>query len=474
MNLLDEAPIVPGLDLPRLGAAQRPRLRQLSRRVAETVVWDGVGALPRSGALVLVLEPESAARVETLIGSLDPNSIVALPFGENPAFDPIKSRLAPHGLIGADGALSPHQLWWGGVEPLRPSTGIYRPDGTLVVSCYARGSIPRPTLARFHAHLELLGLDSVVEETATEPGAPMRDTDKIDFIIRQLNASGRPVFWIDPAAILRQLPVLPQSLGCDVAFLHRARGEVETRALFFRPTAPAQALLEVWQRLSMAYPDLPESMLFDQAWVLTGAQRAIETAWLPGSYGECDPAIRGATIALETTACAHGATRSFEIFQMIGRRFGRAQAPEPHLIMPGSDWRHRPIVVVIRDVQNASAWQVGAALESVASAFEADAGGFCRLEIVLCASDDDVASVMSLDHESWVVLLGPDERFAPDAFAQFGFAVEAIARVELRPNRPAAAELPCSVVSFPDPGVCAPAGREGTRAGALLRRPATA
>jgi len=474
MNLFDEAPIVPGLELPRLGAAQRHRLRQLGQRVAETVVWDGVGALPRPDALVVVVEPESAARVETLICSLDRNSIVALPFGENPAFDPIKSKLAPHGLIGADGTESPHQLWWGGVEPLRPSTGIYRPDGTLFVSCYARGSIPRQTLARFQSHLELLGLDSVVEEIATEPGAMMRGTDKIDFIIRQLNASGRPVFWIDPGAILRQLPVLPQSLGCDVAFLHRTRGEIETRALFFRPTAPAQALLEVWQRLSMAYPDLPESILFDQAWVLTCAQRAIETAWLPGSYGECDPAIRGATIELETTACAHDTTRSFEIFQMIGRRFGRAQAPEPHLIMPGSDWRHRPIVVVIRDVQNASAGEVGAALESVASAFEADAGGFCRLEIVLCASDDDVAAVMSLDHESWVVLAGTHERFAADAFAQFGDAVAAIGRGAPLPSSPAAADAPCSVVSFADPGNRASSGSESIRRGALLRRPITA
>ena len=117
---------------------------------------------------------------------------------------------------------------------------MYRRDGTLFVSCYARGSIPKPTLARFHAHLELLGLDSVVEEIATDAGSMMRGTDKIDFIMRQLNASMRPVFWIDPAAIVRQHPLLPQSLGCDVAFCHRGRGEIETRALFFRPTATTQ------------------------------------------------------------------------------------------------------------------------------------------------------------------------------------------------------------------------------------------
>uniref|UniRef100_Q07TJ3 Uncharacterized protein n=1 Tax=Rhodopseudomonas palustris (strain BisA53) TaxID=316055 RepID=Q07TJ3_RHOP5 len=471
MNLLDEASIVPGFEMPRLGAAQRCRLQQLSQRVAETVVWDGVGALPRPDALVVVLEPANAAHVEALVRSLDRGSIVALPFGENPVFDPIKSKLVAHGLIGAEGAEAPHQLWWGSVEPLRPRTGIYRRDGALFVSCYARGSIPEPTLARFCAHLELLGLDSVVEEIATDAGSMMRGTDKIDFITRQLNVSMRPVFWIDPAAIVRQLPLLPQSLGCDVAFCHRGRGEIETRALFFRPTATTNALLEVWHRLSMAYPDLPEHFLFDQAWILTCAQRSIETAWLPGSYAECDPVIRGATIELETMARARNSRQPFDLDPAIDRRFGRAQTPEPHLIMPGTDWRHRPIMVVIRDVQAASARDVGALVECIASAFEADAGGFCRLEIMLCTSDDEVASVVRLDGEGWVVLAGADEWFAPDAFAALGRAAEAIGPGSPEHDGSMVADVKNSVVSFAPPEIQAPARREVTHPGALLRRP---
>jgi hypothetical protein len=455
MNFLDEAPMVPGLEIPRLGAVQRRRLQQLSRRAAETVVWDGVGALSRPDALVVVLEPANAARVEALIRSLDRGSIVALPFGENPVFDPIKSKLVAHGLIGAEGAGAPHQLWWGGVEPLRPPTGIYRRDDTLFVSCYARGTIPHSTLARFGAHLELLGLDNVVEEISTEVGATLRGTDKIDFIMRQLEADTRPVYWIDPAAILRQHPLLPQSLGCDVAFCRRRGGGIETRALFFRPTAPASALLEVWRRLSMAYPDLPENFLFDQAWILTCAQRSIETAWLPQSYAQCDPVIRETTIELETTGGARSSLQTFDFHLMFGRRFGRAHAPEPHLIMPGTDWRHRPIVVVIRDVHTATALGVGMVVERVASAFEADAGGFCRLEIVLCTSDDDVASVVQLDDEGWVVFAGADEWFALDAFAELGRAAEAIGRSNPKHDCKAAATRR----SFTHPGV-------------LLRRPA--
>jgi hypothetical protein len=264
-----------------------------------------------------------------LLQSLDDNSIVALSLGENPAFDPIKYRLVPYGLIGTEGADAPHQLWWGGIGPLRPQTGVYRRDGTLFISCYARDSIPEPTLARFFAHLELLRLDSLVEEIAMDTGARMLATDKIDFIVRQLQSSGRPVFWVDPNAIVRQHPMLPQSLGCDVAFLHRSRCEIETRLLFLPPTAPAYALLEVWRRLSMAYPDLPESFLLDQAWNLTCAQCSIETAWLPRSYGECDPVIREATIELPAMEGVLRAVRCFDN-PMADRRFGRAQAPEPH------------------------------------------------------------------------------------------------------------------------------------------------
>ena len=155
----------------------------------------------------------------------------------------------------------------------------------------------------------------------------------------------------------------------------------------------------------------------------------------------------------------------------MDRRFGRAQAPEPHLIMPGTDWRHRPIMVVIRDVQTASACDVGALVESIASAFEADAGGFCRLEIVLCTSDVEVASVVSLDGEGWVVLAGAEELVCAGRVAAArkhrgsDSAVSSLAKTA--PRRRA------SVVSFRSPGSSVPASRRSTP-GSLLRRPMTA
>jgi hypothetical protein len=57
-------------------------------------------------------------------------------------------------------------------------------------------------------------------------------------------------------------------------------------------------------------------------------------------------------------------------------------------------------------------------VESIGSAFQSDSGGFCRTEIVLCASQDDVRSVMRLEDDSWVLLVDVDRRFEPVDFAR--------------------------------------------------------
>ena len=57
-----------------------------------------------------------------------------IPFGENPAFDFLKSKLTEFGTVGACGADGPHELWWGGVS-WQESADTPTP---LVVSCYPR------------------------------------------------------------------------------------------------------------------------------------------------------------------------------------------------------------------------------------------------------------------------------------------------------------------------------------------------
>jgi hypothetical protein len=107
---VDEAPMRGPLDTLCLGAVQRHRLLQLTRRYCGTVLWDGVSAATAPAVSVVVLNAATAPRVETLIGSLHENSIVVIPFGENPTFDFLKSKLHGYGSIGSQGAAAPHHI----------------------------------------------------------------------------------------------------------------------------------------------------------------------------------------------------------------------------------------------------------------------------------------------------------------------------------------------------------------------------
>jgi hypothetical protein len=401
-----------------LGAIQRHRLLQLTRRYCGTVLWDGVSIVSAPALSVVVLNSAAAPRIKMLVSSLHENSIVIIPFGETPAFDFLKSKLHAYGSIGSQGTTAPHHIWWGGVKPLSVPTGLYRKEDMLFISLFSRGSILEEKASRLAADLEQLGLDRVVEGSKSElpSGLP-----KIDFIIRQWERANRPIFWIDPEASVFHHPVLPQSLGCDFAVHKRQSGEMETGAIFFHQTEAARALLDTWQRLTRGYPDLPEAFLLDQAWTLVSSQRQIETAWLPDTYWH--PAghqswNRAGVIQYDPIDRPRFPEEFFTLPFQRARRFGRHQAPEAHLIMQSVVNTRGLVTVVIRDVLAGNAESVGGAIEAAARAFAADPGGFSQMEVVLCAWDDDVDAVMQIEDDTLVLLTDPSERLALDAFSK--------------------------------------------------------
>jgi hypothetical protein len=401
-----------------LGAIQRHRLLQLTRRYCGTVLWDGVSAVTGPALSVVVLNSAAAPRIEMLVSSLHENSIIIIPFGETPAFDFLKSKLHAYGSIGSQGTTAPHHIWWGGVKPLSVPTGLYRKEDMLFISLFSRGSILEEKALKLAADLEQLGLDRVVEGSKSELPSGLT---KIDFIIRQWERANRPIFWIDPEATVFHHPVLPQSLGCDFAVHKRQSGEMETGAMFFHQTEAARALLDTWQRLTRGYPDLPEAFLLDQAWTLVSSQRQIETAWLPDTYWH--PAghqswNRTGVIQYDPIDRPRSAEEFFTLPFQRARRFGRHQAPEAHLIMQSAVNTRGLVTVVIRDVLAGNAESVGGAIEAAARAFAADPGGFSQMEVVLCAWDDDIDAVMQIEDDTLVLLTDPSERLALDAFSK--------------------------------------------------------
>lgn len=406
---------------PRLGAMQLDRLRRLIGNFNSVICWDGTGAVPAPAVAIVVMEGAHALRIETLVNSLHENSIVIVPFGENPAFDLLKSKLHAHGTIGAQAAEAPHNVWWGGVKPPAVRTGVYRKEETLFISSFRR-AIREPNHAdRLVGDMHRLGLNHTVMDLSEEIEMYGYGPTKVDFIIEQWASTCYPVFWIDPHARLKGYPLLPQASGCDFAVHRRPNGAMTTGALFFDQTESARALLDIWQRLILSHPNLPESFLLDQAWTLASSQQQIETTWLPDGYWQTgDVRALDGTIIVGKSAAENGDDQILASFTMplqSARRFGRHQAPEAHLVIKGAVGARTPITVVMRDVLAASARDVGEAMEAAASAFAADPGEFSQMEIVLCGWDEDIESVLQVECYSWVLMTNPSERLQAGSFS---------------------------------------------------------
>jgi len=455
----------------RLGDVQRHRLQQLARRHCGTAVWDGSGLVEAPDMTVIVLNSATAPRVETLIRSLHENSIVIVPFGENPAFDFLKSKLHGYGSIGSQGTMAPHHIWWGGVKPLSVPTGLYRREDTLFVSSFERRFPIDERAAQLATALERLGLNRVIEGATTDITATASGVSKIGFIIRQWERANRPIFWIAPDANVCQHPLLPQSLGCDFAIHKKRSGAIDAGAVFFHQTEPARALLDIWYRLSRDYPDLPEAFLLDQAWTLVSSQRQIETAWLPDSYwqsGDLQTGDRATVIQCDRHTEPQIPDEYLALRIQHARRFGRHQAPEAHLIMQGPVQTRGPITVLIRDVLAGNARSVSGAIEAAAQAFATDPGGFSQMEVVLCAWDNDVDSVMQIEDDSWVLVTDPSERLQPHAFSKLGDS-------KLGSARPiysaATAQNSASIFRLADPSLGVRLKRSGKYHESFLKRP---
>lgn len=459
---------------PRLGALQLARLRQVTSRCHGIVDWDGVSAVSQPGAAVIVFEATHAVRVQALIESLHENAIVILLVGESPAFDGLKSKLHAHGSLGAEGADAPHQVWWGGVKPLTVPTGLYRKQDTLFISSFESSDIQGED-AGLTADLKRLGLDHIVTQISPNCSKAWQGTSKVDFIIEQWSQACRPVFWIDAQARLANLPLLPQALGCDFAVNRRPNGVMNTGALFFHQTERAEELLDIWRRLTCSHPNLPESFLLDQAWALTNAQREIETAWLPDTYWRKDdvkPRIDSTILAHACNNDDHPLEKFAEQMQ-LGRRFGRHQAPEAHLVMKGAAGGRGLITIVIRDILAGSTTDIAESVEAAAAAFAADNGGFSQMEIVLCGWDDEVRSVLQIEDYAWTLMTDVSERLRPNCFSSLKRrrARHDLHALEHTSEDETEGKI-ASAIQLVDPSLGAKLKRSGTADHIFIRKPA--
>lgn len=405
----------------RLGRAQHDRLSWLVGQYGAPTL-DDVPDGRHSGVMILK-EPPSGAAAELLYRSLNPACAVVIPGSENPGFDFLKSKLTEFGTVGPCGADGPHEMWWGGIGWARflaaADACTVRPR---IVSCHPRGGDEAAPL-RLRQSLERLRLDCHIEAIDTQLDDRLLCFETAEFMVRMWNKYREPLLFVDAGAILREAPLLPSFLGCDVALHKWNRWEMSARTLYLGRSAHAERLLRAWQQLAAAYPAIWDGYLLDQAWSLTSSQMPLDTVWLPRSYHALkgDLGASRATILhdQQTTTLELGPDPGFASIVRTARRAGRTGARDAFMVMTSKAATGGGIAVILRDVSASDAGAVAATVEAVTGAYAADCGGYGRLELSLCAWQDDVGPAREAAiHARYRILeIAPGQRIANDFFA---------------------------------------------------------
>lgn len=405
----------------RLGRAQRDRLDWLVGQYG-TPTFDDLPDSRRNGVIILK-EPLSGAAAELFYRSLTPGCAVIIPRSQNPGFDFLKSKLTEFGTVGPCGADGPHEMWWGGIGWSKFLAGAdastLRPR---IVSCYPRGSDATAAFA-LRQSLERLGLPCHIEPIETEFDDRILCFEKAEFMTRMWNKYREPLLFVEAGATLREAPLLPSFLGCDVALHKWNRWEMSARTLYFGRSGRAERLLRTWQQLAASYPAIWEGYLLDQAWSLTSSQVPLDTVWLPRSYHALkgDLGASRATILhdRQTTTLELGPDPGFASIVRSARRAGRTGARDTFMVMTAKPETANGIAVILRDISASDAGAVATTVEAVTGAYAADCGGYGRLELSLCAWQDDVGAARdaaALAHYR-ILEIAPGQRIANDFFA---------------------------------------------------------
>ncbi|MBR0819529.1 hypothetical protein [Bradyrhizobium liaoningense] len=405
----------------RLGRPQRDRLDRLVGEYGAPTLDERPDS--RRDGVIILNEPLSGAAAELFYRSFTPSCAVVIPRSENPGFDFLKSKLTEFGTVGPCGADGPHELWWGGIGWSKLLTAADKSTvGPRVVSCYPRGGDPIAAFALRHS-LERFDLACHIEPIDTQLDDRVLCFEKAEFMVRMWNKFREPLLFVEAGATLREAPLLPSFLGCDVALHKWNRWEMSARTLYLGRTERAEMLLRAWQQLAASYPAIWEGYLLDQAWSLTSSQVPLDTVWLPRSYHALkgDLGAMRATILhdRQTTTMELGPDPAFASIVRSARRAGRTGARDAFMVMTAKPETANGVAVILRDISASDAGAVAATVEAVTGAYAADCGGYGRLELSLCAWQEDVGAARDAAALARyrILEIAPGQRIANDFFA---------------------------------------------------------
>lgn len=346
--------------------------------------------------VVVLTGPPSGAGAELFYRSLSSSCAVVIPFGENPAFDFLKTKLTEFGTVGPS-PQGPHELWWGSTDWARLCRDVKVPAvRPRVISYYADGTDPQGIRAFEHT-LADLDLDSHIEPLRADSSGLVLCFEKVNFLRRMWSRYQEPLLFVDAGSILRKSPFLPSMLGCDVALHKWNRWEISALTLYLSRSGRAEQLLRTWHQLAASYPTIWDGYLLDQAWSLTSSQCALDTVWLPRSYHAMKGDLGDARATIlhdqQTTTLNLGPDPDFASMVRTARRAGRASGRDAFMIMTSEavdENGENGVAVIMRDIGASDAETVAATVEAVTRAFAEDCGGYKQFELSLCTLKDDL------------------------------------------------------------------------------------
>lgn len=405
----------------QLNPAQHRRLKWLIARRGSPAHWTSGTMLPRGSRLLIVLDAPNACETEHILQSLADDAAVVIPCSADPLYDVLKKELFAFGTIGPSPTSGPHLFWWGR-NSSHDLTDLAASGLPLVVSCYAPARTTFNKVRRLKLSAQSLGLKHMVvqdqrvgswEHVARIKARAIRDAWK---------STEHSVLWVEPDSILRELPLLPVSIGCDFAVHRCADGAFDGSALFFNRSPSSELLLNTWLRLCSDFPGVSDSRLLQQAWLLVRAQCEIETLWLPRTFCQnvqmLVPGDRPAVLAQPRDPIFENDLGDELPLADLERP---SEAPHAQLVIPGSsNGASGPIVAILRSLDPMNNENPSRSIATVAAAFVHDSGGFSHLEIVVCRSEAAVAATIDAAQGYWLALSDFSEPFESTAFRTLG------------------------------------------------------
>jgi hypothetical protein len=374
-----------------------------------STIWSKSADISQS-SIVVVDEPPNPPQVHALRRALSPQATVIIPYGENPAFDYLKSRLRCQGVIGTQAPESPHLIWWGGKTARKEKSCLGDLLRSHIVTCVRPNTPHDAKAALFAKALNVFGVSYTIERNEAFISCDERASLRSGLLLTAWETSGKPLIWLDPHSSTDLMSLEFDIEGTDFAAISSSAG-LATSFLYFGRTPAAFDLLKSWHHLCLEFPGLPANYLLDAAWAMITSQRTLVTKWLSprdmNLAGERDP--RANANLLEQSMLATPAQRQ-------ARKAGRTGTPEPHCILNSRFGGRGPLLLIM--LAQRSARETATLVQEAAKAFAARDGGFSCLGILICQHSNDVADAIRSTTDGWILYAFPGLNLAADAFVR--------------------------------------------------------